>query len=289
MTTSTKKYALVTGASSGIGFYTAKELASRGITVFACARRLEPMEPLKELGITILRCDVTSPDDVKQLKDTISHTTNKLDILYNNAGASCTFPAIDVPDSAAAQAFEVNVLAPIRVTREFSKLVINAKGIIVFTGSIAGICPFPFASVYAATKAAIHQYAQVLHLEMKLFDVKVLNLITGGVLTNIADTRPLPEGSLFDIPEGQESMVARRRMAAENHPQDPKVYAKNVVNDILKASPYVIDVYRGSGATIVPTIVNWVPRLIWEYGVYFKFKLFPVWRRLREIASKKTA
>ncbi|GMM36950.1 acylglycerone-phosphate reductase [Saccharomycopsis crataegensis] len=280
--------ALVTGASSGIGYWTAKELASRNIKVFACARRLEPMKPLEELGITIIKCDVTDAQEVQHMKSTISDATGgKLNILFNNAGSSCTFPAVDVTDEAALKCFQVNVLAPIRLSREFSPLVIKAKGLIAFTGSLAGIVPFPFASVYSASKAAIHQYCQVLHLEMKMFDVKVLNLITGGVKTNIADTRPLPENSIFNTEEGRASLIARQKMSANAKPQAPEVYAKNVVNDMLKFSPRIIDVHRGSNASILPWVIRWIPRWIVEMALLKKFKLYPVWSSFREKREKK--
>lgn len=81
------KYALVTGASSGIGYATAIELAKRGFKVYAGARRVAKMKPLKDYGIVPVELDVASLESIKRLRDFISDETGgRLDILFNNAG-----------------------------------------------------------------------------------------------------------------------------------------------------------------------------------------------------------
>lgn len=283
MSTERQKVALVTGGSSGIGYAVSKELAQKGWKVYAAARRLEPMDPLKEYGIIPIQLDVSSLESVQKVKDLLQEglVDGKLDVLYNNAGQSCTLPAIDVTDEQVDQAFQVNVFGAIRLTRELSKFVINAKGTILFTGSITGIVPFPFSSIYCATKAAIHQYARVLHLEMKGVGVRVINVVTGGVHTNIADTRPLPKGSIFDIPEGHKAFEDRKKMAANNSPMTPETYAKKVVGDILsKRDP--IDVYRGSFASILGHAAQHLPGWIVELFLTIKFKLGPIFKQQRD-------
>ncbi|GMF03765.1 unnamed protein product [Ambrosiozyma monospora] len=171
----------------------------------------------------------------------------KLDVLYNNAGQSCTFPAIDVPDSAMQQCFEVNVYGPIRLTKRFSPLVIAAQGTIVFTGSIAGLGPFPWSSVYGATKAAIHQFASCLALEMEPFNVRVLNVITGAVKTDIADKRSIPSDSVYmSTEEGRKIIAYRQKMAVNSSPMSPEAYAAAVVKKIENHDLLKIDYYNGS-------------------------------------------
>lgn len=269
-----QKTALVTGASSGIGYAVSKELALKGYKVFAVARRTEPMESLKQYGVIPKSLDVTSQESVQLFKKYLLETLEdgKLDILYNNAGQSCTLPAIDVTDDQVEQVFQVNVFACIRLTREFSPFVIKAKGTILFTGSLAGVAQFPFGSVYSATKGAIHQYARVLHLEMKPLGVRVINVITGGVNTNIADTRKIPENSLYNTPEGAESFEMRQRLAKENTPMEASVYAKSIVKDI-QSSRDPIDVYRGTYSTMVPFLIRWFPGWFVELVFIRRFKL----------------
>lgn len=286
---STPKTVLITGASSGIGYAAAIEMARRGYSVYACARRVEPMEPLKAHGVQIFECDVSSLESVLAAKKFIGEKTGgRLDVLYNNAGQSCTFPAIDVTDEQALQCYQVNVLGPIRMCREFAPFLIATRGTIVFTGSIAGIVPFPWSSIYSSTKAAIHQFAAILHAEMKPFDVKVLNVVTGGVKTNIADDRPFPPGTVYECPELDDSLQERRVMAAKNNPMSAERYAQKVVDDI-EGSGNPLNVYRGHMASILPTLVRLLPVSVVEYVLAMKFKLLPLWAALRkrQVQSKK--
>lgn len=285
-----QKVVLVTGASSGIGYATAIELAKRGYKVFAGARRLEPMELLQEYGIIIFKLDVSDLESVKHTKKFIEDKTGEkyLDLLFNNAGQSCTFPALDVSDENFKLCFEVNVFGPMRLVRELSSLVINAHGVIAFTGSVSGIIPVPFSCVYSATKAAIHQYAATLRLEMKPFDVKVINVVTGGVKTNIADDRPLPQGSLFDIPLMKDVLLERQQMAARNNPITAEKYAYQVVNDFEAATSTngPLNVYRGKMAYFLGHLMYWCPRFIVESFIVKKFKLTEVFLVLSQKYSK---
>ncbi|KAG7664744.1 AYR1 [[Candida] subhashii] len=286
-----QKVALVTGASSGIGFATAVEFSKRGYKVFAGARRLEPMKPLAEqYNITIFQIDVSDLDSVKNAKKFIQEETGDefLDVLYNNAGQSCTFPALDVTDEQIAQCFEVNVYGPMRVVRELAPLLINAKGVIGFTGSLSGIVPFPFSCVYSATKAAIHQYAATLRVEMVPFGVKVINIITGGVKTNIADKRELPKDSVYNVPGIEEAFEARRSMAKKNNPMPAEEYARRVVNDFEGARlEGALNVYRGKMSTFLAYVMALVPRFIVERILVRKFHLDVVFNYLKEKYSKE--
>lgn len=282
------QYALVTGASSGIGLATAAEFAKRGITTFACARRLEPMRQLEEKGVIIFECDVSLLESVKKAKEFVAEKTDGyLDYLYNNAGQSCTLPASDVTDEQFKQCFEVNVFGCIRMTREFLPLLINAKGTVGFTGSVSGLIPFPFSSIYSSSKAAIHQYAATLRVEMKPFGVKVINIVTGGVKTNIADTRDIPADSLFRVPGIEKAIVERQQMAARNNPLPAEVYAYRVVNDFQSLSINGrLNIYRGKMASLLGYILCWFPRYLLEGILVSKFKLDSVFKEVQKKYSK---
>lgn len=285
-----QKTALITGASSGIGYATALEFAKRGYKTFACARRLEPMEPLKAAGVVTFRMDVSSLKSVQEgVKFITEQTGGFLDVLFNNAGQSCTFPAIDVTDENFTQCFEVNVFGPMRITREFAPLLINAKGTVGFTGSVSGLVPFPFSSIYSSTKAAIHQYAATLRVEMKPFGVKVLNVITGGVRSDIEDKRDLPKTSLFQVAGIDNAIMERKQLARRNKPMEPSKFAFKVVNDFESLTVEgKLNVYRGSKATILGYLLTWCPRFIVERILIRKFKLTQVFETIRaKYATKK--
>ncbi|GAV56059.1 hypothetical protein ZYGR_0AZ02310 [Zygosaccharomyces rouxii] len=281
------KTALVTGASSGIGYAVVKELVKSGFTVYACARRLDLLEQLsKEYEpnrVIPYALDISNIEEIIQLKAYLStHLPHqRLDVLYNNAGQSCTMPAVDVTNERLNQLFQVNVIGHMNITSQLCQFLINSKGTIIFTGSLSGVCVFPFGAVYAASKAAIHQYARVLHAEMKMFDVRVINAITGGVGTDIADTRPLPKSSPFYFPEGIEALDNRKFMAARNFPMSAEKYAEKVVKDILSPRDPV-DVYRGTLASVVSWLMMFAPYWLVEWVVFKKFKLDAVEKALRQ-------
>lgn len=281
------KIAVVTGASSGIGHAITKELASNGYKVYACARRTGPIEQLsKEFSEDVIipcHLDITKESDIQQLKIQLANELpyRKLDLLFNNAGQSCTFPALDVTNDMIEQCFKVNVFGQINMCRELSQFLINAHGTIVFTGSLAGVAIFPFSSVYGASKAAIHQYARCLHQEMKPFGVRVINVVTGGVNTDIADKRPLPQSSIFNFKEGIEAFEYRQQMSKRNKPMSADVYAKKLMQDILSENDPV-DVYRGTFATLMSWIMLLFPYWIIEWGFSKKFKLNKVYKVLKQ-------
>lgn len=284
------KTALITGCSSGIGHELAIEFAKRGYIVFACSRNASSMRDLREQypdRIHTFSMDVSSLESIENGHSFVSDTLktmgeNGLDVLYNNAGSSCTFPGIDVPDDALEQCMATNFIGPVRLVHAFAPLVIARKGTIAFTGSAAGYCPFPWGSVYGASKAAVGQYAQVLAFELEPFDVAVKNFITGGVRTNIADRRPLPESSVYNVPAMQEAFLERQKFAERNAPMEASVYAERAVDAIERGRRSVVDVYLGTWS-ILPRIVAVVPRWLILFIFRRKFHLLEVWKALRGV------
>lgn len=282
------KTALVTGCSSGIGHELAIEFAKRGYIVFACSRDASKMHDLRDNygdKIHTFSMDVSSLESINAGYAFVSDTLATLgesgiDVLYNNAGSSCTFPGIDVPDDALEQCLATNFAGPVRLVHVFSRLVIARKGTIAFTGSAGGYCPFPWGSVYGASKAAIGQYARVLAFELEPFDVAVKHFITGGVRTNIADTRPLPESSVYNVPAMREAFEERQKFAERNKPMEPNVYAERAVDAIENGRRSVVDVYLGTWS-ILPRIVAVVPRWLILFIFRRKFHLLAVWDALR--------
>lgn len=298
MSLNKQKYALVTGASSGIGYELSIQLVKKlNYKVFACARREQNLIELQELlgsdNVIPLQIDVSKVDDILKAKKIVYEKLQGkggLDLLYNNAGQSCTFPGFDVTHENLDQAMKVNVYGPIDMCREFGPLVIEAKGIIAFTGSLAGVSIMPFGSVYSATKAAIHAYARVLHLEMKPFGVKILNVITGGVDTDIADTRSLPETSCFNFKEGKDAFAYRQKMSKHNKPMSVQKYCTSVIKDLQDLETGEndpVDVWRGSKVTLVRLVMAFVPYSILEWGFAIKFKLNPIFNALKKDGEMK--
>lgn len=227
------------------------------------------MSDLSNLGITTVSLDVTNKESIENVINLIKEQTGRLDILFNNAGTSCTFPVTDLKLEDAKSCFDVNFFGVIQVTQAAIPLLKETKGTIVQTGSVAAILPFPFGSIYASSKAALQQFSNVLRIELKPFDIKVVVLTVAAVNTNIADTRPLPQNSwYYEIEEGIQS---RRSMAKDNAPMEPDVFARKVVPQIICSNPKRT-IWSGRHAWLL-WLLSLFPRFFVELIFYYKFQL----------------
>jgi 1-acylglycerone phosphate reductase len=266
------KSAVITGCSSGIGKALAKEFRSKGFEVFAGARRLEAMEDLKEVGIHTFQLDVTVQESVDEFKyEVLKMTDNRVDFLVNNAGQPCTLPGLDVEIEDVHRCFDVNFYGPIRMCKAFSESLIAAKGKIIQIASVAGVAPFPWGSVYGASKAALQQYSASLRLELAPFGVDVVSIITGGVYTNISDTRPIPEGSIFI--DALESFEMRKRVARNNSPMSAEEFSARVFRAINKKKAPE-QVWEGAMSGLLRFGCNWLPRSWFVYLILRRFFMF---------------
>jgi len=229
------KSVLITGCSKGgIGHALAREFQSRGLRVFATARKAESISDLAAHGIETLSLEVTSPESIQTLKAEIaSRTGGTLDYLVNNAGRNYTMPAVDIDLDEARVTFETNVFAVMRMCQAFAPLLIHADegATIVQIGSLAGVMPYVFGGVYNATKAALHSYSDTLRVELAPFGVRVVTVVTGGVKSNIARTqRALPEGSLY-VPIAK--VYEERQTHSQANAIPNEQYARSVVGQVL--------------------------------------------------------
>ncbi|KAJ7264912.1 NAD-P-binding protein [Mycena haematopus] len=259
---SDKKTVLITGCSDGgIGFALAKEFHSRGHRVFATSRRLESMEALAALGIEILELDVTNIDAIRKIKAEIStRTGGKLDVLVNNAlvGFLHSSPVPDVDISDVRDMFELNVFAPMRMVQEFLPLLIaSGKACVVNTGSVAAVVPTPFLSSYNASKAALRSFGNTLRIELAPFNIRVVDLMTGQVHSNVMKPYSIPDGSLYKPVEAEYHATIQARDSAM--PADE--YARIVVAQVDKVKPRTT-IWAGTSTAIVWFMVTFLPSFV---------------------------
>lgn len=179
------KTALVTGASSGIGFETAILLRQLGMNVYGAARRLDRMAQLEKYGINILPMDLTDSKSIKNCVDEILSKEGSIDILINNAGYGSYGAIENVPAEEAKRQFDVNVFG----LAELSKMVIpsmrkNHFGKIVNISSMAGRFTAPFGGWYHATKYAVEALSDAMRLEVKPFGIDVILIEPGMIQTD---------------------------------------------------------------------------------------------------------
>jgi NADP-dependent 3-hydroxy acid dehydrogenase YdfG len=177
------KTAVVTGSSSGIGEATARRLAAEGYSVICAARRTDRIAALaEEIGGTAVRCDVTSAEDVKALREAVG---DRLDVLVNNAGGAFDAnPVAEADLDSWARTYEVNVLGTVRLTKALlPALIASGAGDVLFVGSTAGLVSYEGGASYTAAKHGVHTLAETLRLELFDQPVRVVEIAPGMVRT----------------------------------------------------------------------------------------------------------
>jgi len=154
-------HAVVVGASSGIGAASVRELAKRGWSVSALARRDGPAEAARSIA-----CDVTDDDSVRKAWDELVHQAGVPAVLVYSAGTGVAGRTLDVPQAAAREMFEVNFWGFERTVRHALPPMKQAgRGAIVLVSSIAATRAVAFEAHYAASKAACARFLESVALE----------------------------------------------------------------------------------------------------------------------------
>ncbi len=184
-----QKAVLVTGASSGSGRIIAETLAERGYYVYATVRKQADLDALNAIdNIQAIRLDVTIQSEIDAAVATVREEGRGLYGLVNNAGVAVLGPLVEIPASDVEFVMDVNVMGPYRVTKAFAPLIIESKGRITTTGSIAGILSSVFYGPYSMSKHAMEAFTDSLAAEMEKFDVHVSIIEPGGFNSKIGTT-----------------------------------------------------------------------------------------------------
>lgn len=184
MFVASKKTALVTGASSGMGKEIAKRLVRDGYQVYVAARRVESMKDLREMGAQPLRMDISVEGDIVSVVEHILGATGGVDLLVNNAGFGLYGPMEQIPLADARYQFEVNVFGPARLTQLLLPAMrARGRGRIVNITSMGGKIYTPLGSWYHATKHALEGWSDCLRLELEPHGIDVVVIEPGLIET----------------------------------------------------------------------------------------------------------
>jgi uncharacterized protein len=194
------RWALVTGASSGIGAAFARLLAARGMHLVLAARREEPMRELAAELFTrhgtrteIIPTDLTDLADVERLADEIDRKGIEIELLVNSAGFAVV---ADIPNTSREKVLDlvaVNIAAMTDLTYRFLPRMIERKhGGVINVGSVAGFQPVAYMSAYAASKAYVLHFSEALWAEARDHGVTVLALCPGVTRTSFFEVAGAP-------------------------------------------------------------------------------------------------
>lgn len=187
----TRKVAIVTGASRGIGAEIAKRLAADGFAVVInYANSTSEAEELAEQLIAdggqavAIQADVASADDVRRLFDATEHHLGKVDVLVNNAGVMTTVPLADATDEVFERTFAINTRGTFNTLREASKRM-NDGGRVINFSSTALALKLPGYAIYNASKAAVESLTHVFAKELRGRNITVNAVAPGPVATDL--------------------------------------------------------------------------------------------------------
>ncbi len=198
-----KKVILITGASSGIGFETAKILGQSGHIVYGLSRRLDKMKPLKEFGVIPVQIDLLDQEKLFIEIDKIIKKEKRIDVLINNAGYTEQGAIIDIKKEDAQRQINVNVIAPMELFKLiFPTMRKQEKGLVINISSMGGRLTFPFMGWYHASKYSLEALSNAMRLEYKKYGIDTVLVEPGGIKTEFYDivedkTNKLINNSIF--------------------------------------------------------------------------------------------
>ncbi|MGP0173172.1 SDR family NAD(P)-dependent oxidoreductase [Pseudomonas sp. NCHU5208] len=184
-------YALITGASSGLGLALAEALARRGRNLILVARRRDALESIaSELAlrfgveVRFRLCDLSEPLQISGLLLELEEGDWRIDLLVNNAGLGCAGPFLEQDWMRELEQLEVNVLALTRLCHALGKrMALQGGGQILNVASVAAFQPGPWMSSYYASKAYVLHFSEGLREELRHYGVRVSVLCPGPTRT----------------------------------------------------------------------------------------------------------
>jgi NAD(P)-dependent dehydrogenase (short-subunit alcohol dehydrogenase family) len=180
---------IVTGASTGIGAASAKQLAHKGYHVLAGVRREEDADALRADGIEPHILDITVEADVAAIADRVARDPlhRPLRALVNNAGIAVNSPVETLPMDQWRRQFEVNLFGHIAITQALLPALLISSGTVVNISSVGGKVVLPTYGAYAGSKFALEAASDALRREVAELGIKVVVVEPGAVKTEMAE------------------------------------------------------------------------------------------------------
>ncbi|HEY6979120.1 MAG TPA: SDR family oxidoreductase [Chitinophagaceae bacterium] len=246
-------YALITGATSGIGYELAKLFAQDGYNLVIVARSEEELnntaagfEQQYEIDVVKISKDLFDPENAFALYDEIISKGIQVDVLVNDAGQGQYGEFVDTDIRRELAIIQLNISSLVVLTKQFLKdMVARGKGKILNLSSIASKTPGPFQSVYHGTKAFVQSFTEAVYNEAKGKGVIVTALLPGATDTDffnkaeMQDAKIVQEGKLADpekvAKDGYEALMKGNDKVVSGFKNKMQVAMSNVMPDSTAA------------------------------------------------------
>jgi hypothetical protein len=211
------KWALITGASAGIGEATALELSTKGFNLILVARRKDRLENLKktleakgQIQVVMATLDVRKSEEIEQFARDHAETLQKVSVLINNAGLARGTDKVQAGKMADwDDMIDTNVKGLLAFTRAILPYFIaNNHGHVINIGSVAGRWTYPGGAVYCATKFAVRAISEGLRMDLLGSQIRVTNIEPGMVETEFSKVRMQDEQKASQVYAGMKPLTA---------------------------------------------------------------------------------
>ena len=253
------KWALITGASSGLGLEFADLLAAQNVNLVLAARRQEPMENLAanlrrkhDVDVLVEAIDLASPGAASRLKSRLDARSVTIDILVNNAGYGLQGDFHETPIERTVDMIQLNITALTELTYLFGRdMATRRSGHVLLIASLLAFQAVPGYAAYAATKAYVLALGEALHDEFRPRGVVVTSLCPGHTATGFdaaagatispllrvltMQPRPVAESGTRALSRGKAMVIAGlpNRMAAFSNRLTPRAMQRATLKRIM--------------------------------------------------------
>jgi short-subunit dehydrogenase len=223
-----RQFAVVTGASTGIGYHLAEQFAKNGFDLLICAENAEIFSAqgkLKALGAEVVaeKVNLAHYKGVEQLYSKIKSLNRPVDAIALNAGIGVNGDFARETDlSEELHLIQLNVASTVHLAKRVLKdMVARNSGKILFTSSVVSMMPSPFEAIYAASKAFVQSFAQGIRNELKDTEITITSLMPGATETEFFHRAGMDDTEVGKQKKDEPSLVAEQGfkalMAGKDH------------------------------------------------------------------------
>lgn len=240
-----QKTVLITGCSSGIGYYCAHAMKRRGWRVFATVRNDEDLQRLRSEGLSVLLLDYADQESITQcVEDVLAKTDGRLDALFNNGAYGQPGAIEDLPVDVLRAQFEANVFGWHELTRQLIPCMRrNGTGRIVQCSSVLGFISMKYRGAYSASKHAVEALTDTMRMELTGSGIHVSLIEPGPIASRFVEHSIEAFHRGIDVEASAHNVIYQKRLArmerggASTFKLGPEAVQKHLVHALESSNP----------------------------------------------------